>query len=118
MTRAEAIAVYLPVLDSRSVNFLKQHSGRLRVLWVLAPQLVQECLPVGETCSALDPKDVANAVQSLKLFGTVIVIDNSYLHFISPARICIIMADEEIAHAIANCYFSQYQIVFMPIDPA
>lgn len=116
MTRTEVIALYLPVLDSRVVNFLKHHGGRLRILWVLDSQLVEDYFSRGEVPKALDQKDVIHAIQSWKLFGTVTLIDRSCLRYLSSARVCIIMPDDDVCHAIADQYFNGYKIVFMPID--
>lgn len=109
MTNNQVVVIYIPVLHSGYIKFLKEHSS---ASVYLVPGDMSEFKFFSKDIRAISPEQMAEALSALKLTRFVGVLTPQIIEVINREAPIIFMPDEEISHEIHSKYFPQRKVAF------
>ncbi|MBU1084858.1 deoxycytidylate deaminase [Patescibacteria group bacterium] len=109
----EIILAYVPVLHHGYRRFFEKHAKKVQILYIFGRELIQEFDHLSrKDIRALNPEDVALAIQSWCLFSEVHIADYKVLSDIQSAKLTVIMPDEDECHELSEKYLDRCHIKF------
>jgi len=109
---SRAIVSYIPALHKGYLDFFRKYSGEK--LFVLDKKFVLETPRLERDIRALEPEEIKTAVEALKIFSEVEVLDNEKLEDLKNLEE-IILPDEDVNRNFAGKYLPGLNVQFISV---
>ncbi len=104
------IIAYVPVLHAGYLRFFEKYKDA--DLYIFGADLISKFDYLYKEIRALDPKRMQKAIESLKIFEEVELLDEKKLEQLQKEELKIIMPNEDILRTLSKEYFSDRNVIF------
>ncbi len=108
-----ALVLYIPVLHAGYMKLLEETKNSVEAFYILGDDLVAELHPLHKEIRALPAETMQQILRGLNLYSQISVLDRTNIHTLTDATI--VTADEAIAHALVEKYFSKNKVEYVPV---
>lgn len=112
--QSPSLIAYVPVIHRGYVQFF-EHFRWCPQLYILDSDILHELDYYRKELRAMEPAQAVKAVTALGIIPKVMLLDKAGLASLNQRHSQVVLADEDIAHLVAEQYLSKAQVTFYPV---
>lgn len=109
----KTLVLYVPVLHAGYIKLFEQYKDSAGTLYIFGASLIDEASKFHKEIRALDPHTAKMLAESLRIFGSVAVLEKDHVRELKGKEI--VTADEDVCRKFIAAYLSAERVEYAPV---